>query len=167
MLIQTEADARQALLSLANDITNTETTQVPQIGNASGLFGFLGIQSPGSGQTQQAALDLLNQLAGYVMDEYNALSDGPTPLSAYHVEKMKLIKSQVADARSTVQSTISDLDWSFGEVVYDGITIAANAVDKTVQAASQALGINWTWVKIGGAVLGVILVYAAYRRVRG
>lgn len=167
MLIQTEADARQALLSLANDITNTETTQVPQIGNASGVLGWFGIQAPGSAETQAAANSLLDQLAGYVLDEYNALSDGPTPLSAYHVAKMKLIQAQVMDARATVQSTISDLDWSFGQIIEDGITIAANAADKAVQAAAHGLGINWTVAKIGLGALGVLLVFALYKRVRG
>jgi hypothetical protein len=167
MLISTNADARAALLQLATDITNTETTQVPQIGNATGLFGWLGIQSPGSGDTQQAALDLLNQLAGYVQDEFGALSDTDTPLSAQQIAKMQLIQKQVMDARETVQSTISDLDWSFGQILSDGITIAANAADQAVQAAAKTLGINWTIVKIGGGVLAAILVYALYRRVRG
>lgn len=167
MLIQTNADAQSALLQLASDITNTETTQVPQIGNASGVLGWLGIQSPGSGGTQQAALDLLNQLAGYVQDEYAALDSSDTPLTAYHVAKMKLIQSQVADARSTVQSTISDLDWSFGELAADALTAIKNITDSAVDLASKGLGINWTYVKIGGGVLVAILAYALYRRVRG
>lgn len=167
MLIQTQADAQQALLQLANDITNTETTQVPQIGNATGLFGWLGIQSPGSGDTQQAALDLLNQLAGYVQDEYASLDGSATPLTAQQVAKMQLIQKQVMDARETVQSTISDLDWSFGQIISDGITIAANVADQAIQAGAKALGVNWTVVKIGGGVLAAVLIYALYRRVRG
>lgn len=168
MLIATNTDAQAALLGLANDITATETTQVPQIGTTSGLFGWLGISSPGSGDTQQAALDLLNQLAGYVQDEYATLNDGSDrPLTSQEVAKLKLIQSQVLDARATVQSTISDLDWSFGDLVSDTISSAKNLADTAVNAVSKGLGINWTYVEIGGAVLAVILVYALYRRVRG
>lgn len=168
MLIQTNVDAQIALQQLATDITNTETTQVPQIGVASGgLFGFLGINSPGSGDLQAAALSLLDQLAGYVMDEYAALAGDERPLTAQEVAKMQLIRSQVVDARSTVQSIISDLDWSFGQLVSDAVTAAGELADKTVQAVAKATGLNWTWVKIGGAGLGLLLVYALYRRVRG
>lgn len=168
MLIQTNVDATIALNALAQDITNTETTQVPQIGVASsGLFSWLGINSPGSGDTQQAALDLLNQLAGYVMDEYAALAGPERPLTAQEVAKLKLIRDQVVDARTTVQSVISDLDWSFGQLVEDTLTAAGELADKTVQAVAKVTGLNWTWVKIGGGVLGVVLVYALYRRVRG
>lgn len=167
MLIQTNADAQAALLQLANDITNTETTQVPQIGQTSGLFGWLGITSPGSSDTQQAALDLLNQLAGYVQDLYSQLDGSDTPLTAQQIAKMQLTQSQVVDARSTVQSTISDLDWSFGQVVSDTASAIKNITDQAVNLAAKGLGINWTYVEIGGALLGVLLVYALYRRVSG
>jgi hypothetical protein len=168
MLIQTTGDAQAALLSLANDITNTETTQVPQIGVADGgIFGFLGINSPGSGNVQEAAISLLNQLAGYVQDEYGALAGEDRPLTAQEVAKMKLIRDQVVDARATVQSVISDLDWSFGQLVSDAVIAAGELADKTVQAVAKATGLNWTLVKIGGGVLALVLGYALYRRVRG
>lgn len=168
MLIQTQADARAALQELANDITHTETTQVPQIGVASGgLFGFLGLDQPGSAETRQAAIDLLNQLAGYVEDLYSVLGDDNTALTAQQIAKMKLTKSQVVDARDQVQSIISELDWSFGEIIEDGVTLAANLADKAVQTGANLLGLNWTVVKIGGAVLLVVLGIAAYKRVRG
>src|SRR5690349_1468130 len=151
MLIQTNADARIALNALAIDITNTETTQVPQIGvSTSGLFSWLGINSPGSGETQQAAIDLLNQLAGYVMDEFSALEGEERPLTDHEIAKMKLIRDQVVDARTTVQSVISDLDWSFGHLVGDALTAAGELADKTVQAVAKVTGLNWTLVKIGG-----------------
>lgn len=168
MLIQTNLDAQIALQSLANDITNTETTQVPQIGvPTSGLFSWLGINAPGSGETQDAAISLLNQLANYVTDEYSQLQGEERPLTAQEVAKLKLIRAQVVDARDTVQSVISDLDWSFGQLVEDTITAAGELADKTVNAVANATGLNWTWVKIGGFALGVVLVYAVYRRVRG
>ncbi len=168
MLIQTQADARAALQELANDITHTKTTQVPQIGvSDGGLFGFLGLNSPGSSDVRDSANTLLDQLAGYVLDLYSVLADTDAALTEQQIAKMKLTRSQVVDARAEVQSIISDLDWSFGEILYDGVTIAANFADKAVQAGANALGLNWTVVKIGGAVLLVVLGYAAYRRVRG
>jgi hypothetical protein len=167
VLIQTQGDAQAALLALANDITNAETTQVPQIGATGGVFGFLGINSPGSGDTQQAALDLLNQLAGYVQDEYASFDNADATLTAQQVAKMQLIQSQVVEARATVQSTISDLDWSFGQFVSDTFSAARNLADQAVQGGAKFLGLTWRQVQIIGAIVAGVLVYGAYRRVRG
>lgn len=168
MLIQTQADARIALQALANDISNTTTTQVPQIGAADGgLFGWLGINSPGSTDTQNAAIALLNQLATYVLDLYSQLDDTGTQLTAQQVAKMKLIQSQVADARTTVQSVISDLDWSFGQLVSDSISAARNIAAQAVQGGAKFLGLSWTQVEILGAIVAGVLVYGLYRRVAG
>lgn len=167
MLIETNSDAREALLELQNDITNTINTQVPQIGASDGIFGFFGLSSPGSSGTRDAANSLLAQLAGYAQDEYAALDDSDTPLTSQQVAKLKLIRTQVQDARSTVQSTISDLDWSFGTLVSDSVSAAANLADRATNAVVNGLGLNWTVVKIGGGVLVAALIYAAYRRVRG
>jgi hypothetical protein len=168
MLIQTNADAQEALQELANDITATKTTQVPQIGVADGgLFGFLGLNSPGSSDVQAEANSLLDQLAGYVQDEYDALDGSDTPLTDQQIAKMKLIQSQVQDARSTVQSTISDLDWTFGQFVSDSISAAVNIADTAAGAVAGGLGINWTVAKIGIAVALAGLGYALFLRVRG
>ena len=168
MLIATQSDAHIALQQLANDITNTETTQVPQIGvSDGGLFGFLGINSPGSAETRQAAIDLLNQLAGYVQDFDFTLDGSDTPLTSQQVAKMKLIQSQVTDARATVQSTISDLDWSFGDFVSDSLSAARNIADQAVKGGANLLGLTWRQVQILGVVVAGVVVYGLYRRVAG
>lgn len=168
MLIQTQADARIALQSLANDISNTTTTQVPQIGvSDGGLFGWLGINSPGSTDVQNAAIAALNQLATYVLNLYAELEDSATPLTAQQIAKMKALQSEVVDERSFVQSTISDLDWSFGDLVGDSISAARNIADKAVKGGANLLGLSWTQVQILGAVVAGVVVYAIYRRVAG
>jgi hypothetical protein len=168
MLIQTQADARIALQQLANDIVNTANTQVPQIGVADGgLFGWLGINNPGSAETRQAANDLLAQLGGYVQDMYASVDDSDVPLTVQQVAKMKLIQDQVADARDTVQSVISALDWSFGNLVVDSLAQARNLAAQAVQGGSKLLGLSWTQVRILGAVATGVVVYAVYRRVSG
>jgi hypothetical protein len=167
MLIATNSDAQTALLALANDITATETTQVPQIGTTSGIFGWLGITSPGSAGVQQAANDLLNDLATRVQNLYSSFDGSDTPLTAQQVAQMKLVQQQVIDERAEVQSIISDLDWTFGQFVSDTLTAAKNLSDQVVNKVATGLGLNWTVVKIGGGILAVILGYAAYRRVRG
>lgn len=168
MLIQTQADARIALQGLANDISNTTTTQVPQIGvSDGGLFGFLGINSPGSVDVQNAAIDALNQLAQYVLNLYSQLEDVPTPLTAQQIAKMKALQSEVADERTFVQSTISDLDWSFGDLVGDSISAARNIAANAVQGGAKFLGLSWTQVQILGAIVGGVVVYGIYRRVAG
>jgi len=168
MLIQTQGDAQTALQSLANDITNTLTTQVPQIGVADGgLFGWLGINAPGSAETRAAADSLLNQLAGYVMDFYATLDDPAAPLTSQQVAKMKLIRSQVVDARATVQSVISELNWSFGDLVLDSLAAARELADKAVQGGVNLLGLKWWQVEVLGGVVAAVVVYGVYRRVRG
>jgi hypothetical protein len=167
MLIATNSDAQTALLALANDITATETTQVPQIGTTTGLFGWLGITSPGSAGVQQAANDSLNDLANRVQNLYSSFDSSDTPLTAQQVAQMKLIQQQVIDERAEVQSIISDLDWTFGEFLVDTLTAAKNLSDQVVNKVATGLGLNWTVVKIGGGILAVILGYAVYRRVRG
>lgn len=168
MLIQNEADAQIALQQLANDIVNTANTQVPQIGVADGgLFGWLGINNPGSAETRQAANDLLSQLGGYVQDMYASLDGSDTPLTAQQTAKMKLIQSQVADARDTVQSVISALDWSFGNLALDSLAQARNLADQAVEGGSKLLGLTWTQVRILGAVVAGVVVYGLYRRVAG
>jgi hypothetical protein len=167
LLIQTQADAQIALQGLANDIINTKTTQVPQIGVSDGLFGWLGINSPGSSETRDAANSLLDQLAGYVQDMYASLDGSDTPLTAQQVAKLQLIRSQVVDARSTVQSVISDLDWSFGQLVSDSLSAARNLADQAVQGGAKLLGLTWTQVQIVGGLVAGLLVYGLYRRVRG
>ncbi len=167
MLIQTNADARIALQALANDISNTTTTQVPQIGVSEGLFGWLGINSPGSTDVQNAAISVLNQLAGYVLDLYSQLDDSDTPLTANQIAHMKLIQKQVTDERVEVQSIISDLDWSFGDLVSDSLTAARNIADNAVKNAAPLLGLSWRQVQIAGAIAAAVVVFALYRRVSG
>lgn len=168
MLISTNADAQAALTQLAFDITATKTTQVPQIGTADGgLFGFLGLNSPGSSDVQAAANVLLDQLAGYVQDTFASVDDSDTPLNAQQIAKMQLTQSQVMDARSTVQSVISDLDWSFGQLVSDSLAAAANLADKATGAVVGGLGLNWTVVKVGLGIAAAGLCYAVFLRVRG
>lgn len=167
MLIQTQGDATNALTQLAFDITNTKTTQVPQIGVSSGIFGFLGINSPGSSDTRDAANSLLDQLAGYVQDMVSSLDGSDTPLTAQQIAKMKLIQSQVVDARATVQSTISDLDWSFGDLVSDSLSAARNIADQAVQGGAKLLGLTWTQVQIVAGVAVAAVIFGLYRRVRG
>jgi len=168
LLIQTQDDATTALTQLAFDITAAKTTQVPQIGVADGgIFGWLGINSPGSAETREAADSLLDQLAGYVQDEVASFDDPAATLTAQQVAKMKLIRSQVIDARATVQSIISDLDWSFGQLLGDSLAAARNIADQAVQGGAKFLGLSWTQVQILLGITAGVVVYGVYRRVRG
>lgn len=168
MLIQTQQDAIDALTQVAFDITATKTTQVPQIGVAEGgLFGFLGINAPGSAAVQQAANDTLDQLASYVQRLVGNFDTPTATLTAQQVAQMKLIQSQVVDARASVQSLISEMDWTFGDLVADSLTAARNLADKAVQGGANLLGLSWTQVQIILGVAAGAVVYGVYRRVRG
>jgi hypothetical protein len=162
VVINTNADARAALLQLASDITNTETTQVPQIGLGTGVLGYLGINQPGSSETQAAALSLLDQLANTVMSTYGQLDDSETPLTTQQIAQMQLIQKQVIDARGEIGLAISDVDWSLGGIFDDAIVNAENYATQAISAVSKAVGINWTFVAIG---VGAILIFVAWRKV--
>lgn len=162
MVIQTNSDARAALLQLANDITNAETTQVPQIGVGQGVFGYFGINQPGSSETQQAALSLLDQLANTVMSTYSQLDDSATPLTVQQTAQMQLIQKQVIDARGEVGFAISAVDWSLGGVFSDAVVNAENLASQAITGVSKALGINWTFVAIA---LGAVVLFVVWRKV--
>jgi hypothetical protein len=171
VLIATQHDALVALNQLGLDVNAAAQNALTigkmpvPLGSIFGLGG-LGATSPGADDTQQAALSLLTTIAQYILSVDATLTDDDTPLTDVQTQQMQELQREVLDARSTIGSTISDLNWTFGDLVNDTITSVQNLAGQAVGAVSDAFGVNWTYVKIGAAVVGVVVLIAVYRSVR-
>lgn len=175
MLIQTEGDARAALDQLDSDIVSTATDVANAYAATQNSWGnpvYAGVglttQLGGGNDVVQAASSLLNQLAGTALGVRGQLigvdSDALTPDL---VARMRELQSEVISDRKLVGQAISSVDWTFGEFVADVANQTANLASQAVAAVSNGLGINWTYVELGAAALGLLLVYALFLRVRG
>ncbi len=167
MLIQTQADALAALQQAQTDLQNTQSQLQVAYTNSQGFFAKLSGTAI-SDATNSDAQGLISDLEDLLTTILNSLGGNDSdPLLQPQVDAMKSLQSQIINARSIVNQVISNVDWTFGDYVSDLGTTAVNTASQVVGAISKGLGINWTYVKIGGGVLGVVLVYALYRRVRG
>jgi uncharacterized membrane protein YcjF (UPF0283 family) len=155
--LATQGDALQALNGLFTDIANTEQ-QV--INTNSSWFSTL----IGSSQVSVQATSLLTQLTNYGTEILNELTaaDPSTPLTAQQQSQLQELQKEVIDDRTLIGLQISAVDWTFGAIWSDGVTIAENAASQAVTAVSGALGINWTYVAIA---VGVVVLFLVWRKV--
>jgi glycerol uptake facilitator-like aquaporin len=171
MLIQTNSQAEAAIAQLSDDLTATATQVAAYQSNVDAQDAIGGPLASalnfGSSDVVASATSLLNQIASYALQVGGTLIATNDPLTPTQVQQMQELQREVIDARSTVGQTISDVSWTFGDVANDVVNSAVNLGSQAVGAIVNATGINWTYVKIGGAIVGVILVYALYQRVRG
>lgn len=163
MLIATQGDARTALDGLLTDIQAT-IGQVSAANASSNWFtGFFGADAVAS-----SAATLLQQLSAAATSAAAAIDgDDGDPVTPDQVARLKELQQEVISDRKLVQQAISSVDWTFGDFLADVGTTTVNLASQTVAAVAQATGVNWTWVKIGVAAIGVVLVYALYSRVSG
>jgi hypothetical protein len=163
MLLQTQGDGWNAVQQLLTDISAT-ASQVSQASSSSNfLSGFFG-----GDDVAGAAASLLAQLsdsAGRAAADLGG--DATAPLTDEQVARLKELQSEVISDRKLVGQAISSVDWTFGQFVSDVANQTANIASQAVAAVSSGLGINWTVVEIGAALLAAVLAYALYRRVRG
>jgi uncharacterized membrane protein YcjF (UPF0283 family) len=157
MQLATQGDALQALNGLFTDIANTEQ-QV--INTNSSWFSTL----IGSSQVSVQSTSLLTQLTNYGTEILNELTaaDPSTPLTAQQQSQLQELQKEVIDDRALIGLQISAVDWTFGAIWSDGVTLAENAASQAVTTVSSAFGINWTYVAIA---IGAIVLFLVWRKV--
>lgn len=174
MLIATNSDALQALLQLNNDLQDTAqklagaAVYVDEQNNLPGAIGLgASLYNSGAEDLTGQAAQLVLGLEQDVVTEMSQFDGSSTPITDQQRTDLQNLQQLVIQARSAVNSTISTVDWTFGSLASDAVTIVQNTASQAAGAISKALGINWTYVEIGGAVVAAVLVYALFLRVRG
>jgi hypothetical protein len=167
MLIQTQADALAALGQAQTDLQNTQSQLQVAYTNSQGFFANLSGTAISS-TTNSDAQGLISDLEDLLTTILNSLGGNDSdPLLQPQIDAMKSLQTQIINARSIVNQVISNVDWTFGDYLGDLGTTAVNTASQAVGAISKGLGINWTYVKWGLAIGGVILFIGLYQRVRG
>lgn len=166
MQINTVGDALAALQQAQNDIGATQAS-ITSAYNSQGLFAVISGSAISAG-VEQSSLALLGSLDDFLLSILNSLGGADSdPLAQPQAQAMQSLQSQIIAARSTIGQVISQVDWTFGDFLADVGTTAVNVGSQAVAAVAAATGISWTWVKIGGAVLGAVVLYAVFVRVSG
>ena len=152
MQLATQGDALQALNGLFTDIANTE--QSVMNANSSWFSTLIG-----SSQVTTEATSLLTQLTNYGNEILNEMTDPDptTPLTAVQMSQLQELQKEVISDRTQIGVQISAVDWTFGAIWSDGVTIAENAASQAITAVSSAVGINWTYVAIVIAIIGIFI----------
>jgi hypothetical protein len=174
MLISTNRDANAALEQLSDDIgTTAQQLAAAAVGidaqdNLPGTAGaFSSILNAGSDATVTSAGELLLQVEQLVTTANGAFDNSDTPITADQIAILQNVQQTVIDARQAVNSTISAVSWTFGDVASDAANTLKNLGSRAIGAIVDATGINWLYVKIGGGLAAAVVLYAVYRRVSG
>lgn len=163
MQLVTVGDGLLAVQSLSNDIVTTMQSVVSTQSSGNFITGWFG-----GDMVASQSISLLQQLATYAQTAAADLGGDPTqPLDAEQINRLQVLQSEVIEDRALIGQAISSVDWTYGDLVSDVATQTQNLASQAVAAVSTGLGINWTLVEIGGAVLAVVLAVALYKRVRG
>lgn len=164
MLISTQGDARAAMQQLNSDIL-ASAADVGSVYAGSNLLTDLA----GGDMVEQSSASILNQLAQSWIATFETLNgaDGDT-LTDDQIARLRELQQEVIDDRKLVGQAISSVDWTFGDFVGDVGTQTANLISQGVAQIKQAIpSVPWAAIEIGLAAVGVVVVYAIYRRVSG
>jgi hypothetical protein len=172
MLISTVGQARAAMLALNNDIIAAATSVGSAYGSTDVFTPFGGnviTQLDGGDMVEQSAASLLNQLAATWL-KVNSMIDGndSDPLSDEQIAALQELQSEVIDDRKVVGQAISSVNWTFGDLAADVVAQTTNLASQAVASVKDALpAVPWLAIEIGLAGVGLVLVWAIYRRVSG
>lgn len=164
MLISTQGDARAAMQALNADIV----ASAADVGSAYASSNLL-TDELGGNMVEQSAASILNQLAQSWIAAFNTLAGSDEiPLTDDQIARLRELQQEVIDDRRLVGQAISSVDWTFGDFVGDVGTQAANLVSQGVAQIKAAVpSVPWVAIEITLAAIGVVIVYAVYRRVSG
>jgi hypothetical protein len=164
MLIQTNGEARAAMQVLNADILASATDVATSYASSNLLT-----QAAGGNMVEESAANLLNQLAASWITAFDTLDGADDdPLTDAQIARLRELQNEVIADRRLVGQAISSVDWTFGDFASDVGTQMVNAATQTVAAIKDALpAVPWTAIEIGLMGVGLVVVFAIYRRVSG
>ncbi len=164
MLLSNQGEARAAMQELNADILASATDVATAYAGSNLLTDTIG-----GDMVEQSSAAILNQLAQSWIAAFGTLSgDDADPLTDEQVARLRELQQEVIDDRRLVGQAISSVDWTFGDFVGDVGTQVVNVVSQGVAKIKGAVpSIPWVAIEIGAAAVGLVIVYAIYRRVSG
>lgn len=146
MQIQTAGDAMNALDQLDTDLTNLGNSIPP----GKTLLGTTDLADSAHSLVTQ----LQNRLDSVQLDV--AFLDPSTQLNAQQLAEIQQLQQQVISDRALIGSTISSVDWTYGNFLDDTVSSVENEASQLVTAVTP----SWpTWILIGAGIAIVVVLY--------